>query len=277
MISVIMPAYQEAQNLDSAVAETTAALQSQGLEYEIIVVDDGSTDATYERALSLAKGHKELRVFGYDRNMGKGYALKYGFQFARGDVVVFLDADRDLPPYQLTAYLDYMLQNEKDIVIGSKRHPLSRVHVPLTRKVLSMAYGMLLKILFNLNVSDTQVGLKVFRKEVLQQILPKVLVKKYAFDIEILANARKLGYSIAELPVELHSSLGSKVNFKAVWFMFVDTLAVFYRMKILRYYDKVSDLNPRINQVSVGQRDSLRGLNSDGTKSVGNHSLSKDK
>lgn len=238
MISVIMPAYNEAQNLSRTIEETTNMLERCGLEHEVIVVDDGSEDGTYEKALSIAKEHKNVRVFGYKENMGKGHALKHGYQFARGDLVLFLDADSDLPPSQTPKFLDYMGKNGADVVIGSKRHPLSKVDFPLSRRILSKGYSLLIKLMFNLNVADTQVGIKLFHREVLEQVFPKVLVKRYAFDLELLVNAARLGYRIAEAPVELNFHNSSGIDFKGIRRIFLDTLAVFYRMRILHYYDK---------------------------------------
>ena len=237
MISVIMPAHNEARNITYTINETIATLDGYGLEFEIIVVDDGSTDATYEKASSLVSKYRVLRVVRYEKNMGKGHALKYGFNFARGDLILFLDADSDLPSSQMHTFFDSMVANKADIVIGSRRHPMAEVHFPLTRRILSIGYSLLIKILFNLCVSDTQVGIKLFRREVLQQVFPKILVKKYAFDVENLANAIKLGYKIVEVPVVLNYNYSSNINLKAIWYMFVDTIAVFYRMKILHYYD----------------------------------------
>lgn len=238
MISVIMPAYNEAQNLSSIIKETVITLEKCDLEYEVIVVDDGSKDGTYEKALSIAEEQKNVKVFGYKENMGKGHALKQGFQLVHGDLVLFLDADRDLPPSQIPKFLDYMRESGADIIVGSKAHPLSKVDFPFSRRILSKGYNLLVKILFNLNIKDTQVGIKLFQRQVLEQVFPKVLVKRYAFDIELLANAARLGYSIAEAPVELNYHHSSGVNLRAICYIFLDTVAIFYRMKILHYYDR---------------------------------------
>ena len=238
MISVIMPAYNKVQNISSAIEDTVNALEKYGLEYEVIVVDDGSNDGTYDEVASVAKEHVSVKVFGYKENKGKGFALRYGFQFAQGDLVLFLDADSDLPPSQIPLFLDRMVENNIDIVIGSKRHPLSEVKYPLLRRFLSRGYSLLITLMFNLNTTDTQVGIKLFRKDVLDQVLPKLLVKKFAFDVELLANAKRLGYSITEVPVVLDYNHVSRINLRDIWYIFLDTLAIFYRMKILHYYDR---------------------------------------
>ena len=239
MISIIIPAYNEARNIANTINEIVATLDDYGLEFEVIVVDDCSTDETYDKVKSLINRYQVLRVVRYEKNMGKGYALKYGFKLARGDIILFFDADSDLPSSQLHVFFDSLVVNKADIIIGSRRHPMSEVQFPLTRRILSIGYSLLIKILFNLSVSDTQVGIKLFRREVLQQVSPKVLAKRYAFDVENLAIAIKLGYRIVEVPVVLNYNYSSNINLKAIWYMFVDTIAIFYRMRILHYYDKI--------------------------------------
>ena len=238
MISVIIPAYNEARSICPTIRDTVNTLEQCVAEYEVIVVNDGSTDDTYEKMLSMAKEHVNVKVLSYEENVGKGHALKYGFQSACGDTVILLDADSDLPPTQITTFLDYMGKSNADIMVGSKRHPLSKVKYPPLRRFLSSGYNLLVKLMFNLSVKDTQVGIKLFRSEVLDKVLPKLLVKKYAFDVELLANAKRLGYSIIEVPVVLDYNHVSRINLRDIWYIFLDTLAIFYRMKILHYYDR---------------------------------------
>ncbi|HSW98078.1 MAG TPA: hypothetical protein VLF89_09705, partial [Candidatus Saccharimonadales bacterium] len=146
--------------------------------------------------------------------------------------------------------------------IGSKLHPGSKVNYPWQRKILSIGYRTVVKLLFGLSVRDTQVGLKLYKRKVLEDVLPRLLVKHHAFDIELLAVAYRLGYKrIIEGPVNIDfnnsSSITSKNFWKVVWLMMWDTVAVFYRMKILKYYDNGNnrkwrydpELNFRVNVV----------------------------
>jgi dolichol-phosphate mannosyltransferase len=133
-----------------------------------------------------------------------------------------------------------MQLDDADIVIGSKFHPNSKIQYPVLRRFVSLGYYYLVKILFGLPVHDTQTGLKLFKSEVLKKVLPRILVKEFAFDIEVLVNAHRLGYKIVEAPISLNHSWSSSVDFVAIWKIFQDTMAVFYRTYILRYYN-----NPR--------------------------------
>jgi glycosyltransferase involved in cell wall biosynthesis len=231
-----MPAYNEGENLREAVIETMKELK--GLDHEIIIINDGSKDNTLEVAKELSESFRNVRVVSYSRNRGKGYALKKGFEKSNGEIIVFFDADLDIPPSQIKRFLK-ALQNGYDVVIGSKYLPGARVMYSEKRRLFSIWYRTLVKILLKLDVSDTQVGLKVFRREVLERVFPKILVKKYAFDVELLTVINMYGYKIRELPVKIeHKHFNSSVNYKAILRMFIDTMAVFYRKNILHYYER---------------------------------------
>ncbi len=235
-----MPAYNEAGRIISSIEETVRAFNSFGYPGELIVMDDGSSDDTYEKAVALSQKYPQLIVRRNPVNMGKGRAIKKALHYISGDFTLFLDADMDLHPFQFKALFDIMHLDKADIVIGSKLHPNSIVNYPLQRRIISFVYYLLVRILFNLPCRDTQTGLKLFKTEVLRNVLPKVLVKKFAFDLEVLVNAHRLGYKIAEAPIILkpqrpYGRIGSKAIFTTGW----DTLAIFYRMYILKYYDRI--------------------------------------
>ncbi len=138
-ISVVMPAYNEASHIVSNVIETAKTLADFGYDFEIIVVDDGSPDKTYLYAARLLATHPErVRVVHYDENQGKGNALMCGTSYAVGEYIVFLDADMDLHPAQLPTFFGIMEAGGADVVIGSKRHPLSRVSLPRVTQALQL-------------------------------------------------------------------------------------------------------------------------------------------
>ena len=237
-VSVIVPAYNEEQHIADNVKEIIKVLDEVADDYEIIIVDDGSHDETYEKALEACSHLFHVHVVRSDSNLGKGNALKYGFQHVDGDLVAFLDADLDLPPIHILTLFNFLIENEADVAIGSKRHPASKLDYPSTRKLMSNIYYYLIKILFRLPIKDTQTGIKLFKYEVLENVFPKVLAKKYAFDLELLANAHRLGYQIVEAPVILNYQRGSRIRLHDIMVIMQDTFAIFYRMHILHYYDK---------------------------------------
>ena len=241
-VSVIMPAYNEAATIKESLEETVRTFDDFGCNYEVILLDDSSRDGTYDEALKVARKYPQIKVKRIPRryrSSGKGRALKKAFRYVTGDYIVFLDADLDLHPIQVRTLFDIMLLSGADVVIGSKLHPNSKVEYPLSRKVISFIYYLITKILFGLPIHDSQTGLKVFKKEVLKHVFPRIVVKKFALDLEILANVQRLGYKIAEAPVVLNQKRPmGRIGLKAMWQTGYDTLAIFYRMKILKYYDR---------------------------------------
>ena len=243
LISVIIPAFEQEKTIVEDIIRIEKVLKQLRYDFEMIVVIDGIIDKTFEKARKTAS--KNIKVFGYEKNHGKGYAVRYGMVRSKGDVVGFIDSGMELNPNGLSMLLEHFEWYNADIIIGSKRHPVSKINYPLERKLISMLSQIFIRILFGLNIRDTQAGMKFFKRKVIEDVLPRLLVKKFAFDIEILAVAYHLGYKrIFEAPIELNfnfkGSLVSQRLFNAVVNTFWDTLAVFYRLKILHYYDDAS-------------------------------------
>jgi glycosyltransferase involved in cell wall biosynthesis len=243
LLSLVVPAYKQEKTIIEDIENLDRVLSSFSYKYEIIVVVDGFLDKTYEVLLDLQSKIKNLKVLGYEENHGKGYAIRYGVLRAKGDVIGFIDAGMDIDPSEISMMLDAMDWNKADIVLGSKLHPASKVNYPFSRKILSWGYRNLTHFLFGFNVRDTQVGFKFFKRKVARDVFSKIIIKKFAFDIEVLAISYKLGYTkIIESPIKLNfsgvSSITSGNLWNVIFWMLWDTLAVFYRLKILRYYDK---------------------------------------
>jgi glycosyltransferase involved in cell wall biosynthesis len=222
-------------DIDTNLKEAKKALEKVTDSYEIILVNDGSTNNCLDSARKIKD--KKIKVVSYEKNRGKGYAIKYGFNFTTGDYIAFVDCGRDLNPKQLKDFLDIIKDKKADIVIGSKKHPESKVNYPLIRRFMSRTYQLLNKIFFNLNVQDTQVGLKLFKRSALEKIMPRIAIKSFAFDLELLVIAQKYGFKIIEAPITMRFQFKSTINVFNVSLMLWDTLAIFYRSKILRYYD----------------------------------------
>lgn len=235
-LSIILPSYNTV-NLAKNVFEVEKEAVKISPYYEIIVVNDGSTKEWKKELAKINKRqNSEIKILSYDVNKGKGYALKKGGMMAKGKKIIFLDSDLDIHPKQIKNYLEKLEKN--GIIIGSKRHPDSKIVYPPSRRFMSAIYQKLNSILFDLDVKDTQVGIKAFNSETLKKILPKLAIKRYVFDLELLVVANKEGYVIEEAPVEIEYKFGSTINLKSVLNMLWETAAIYYRLKILKHYDK---------------------------------------
>ncbi len=260
LLSLIIPVYKQEKTVGKNLRYILSELSFLPFDYEIIIVVDGFLDRSFEEAKKIKSPH--LAVEGYKTNHGKGYAVRYGMAKSKGDVVMFMDAGGDLNEEGLSMLLEHFRWYNADIIVGSKRHPASKIHYPFFRKILSFGYQILIKLLFGLQIRDSQVGLKLYRREVLEDVLPRLLVKQFAFDIEILAVAYHLGYKrIYEAPMEIDFTGISSITSGNFWSVISrtlwDTLAVFYRLRILHYYDNLNKrrwkYDPELNfRVNVG-------------------------
>ncbi len=237
-LSVLMPMYNEELWAAKNILETDEFFKKKGFSYEIIVMDDGSKDSTFDKASKAQKEH--IKVYQLPKNEGKGEALRSAFNHSSGDLVMFLDGDLDIHPKQFEELFKVMEDEKADVVIGSKRHPKSVLNYPAGRKVLSAGYFFIVKILFGLPLRDTQTGIKIFKAEVLKKTFHRMLLKRFAFDLELLILAHHNGYKISEAPVVVdykgkYGNITPKIVFKMLW----DTIAIFYRLHILHYYDRV--------------------------------------
>lgn len=238
-ISLIIPAYKQEKTIVKDLKRIESVLQQIRHPYEIIVIVDGMIDKTYSKVDKLRS--KRIKVFTYSKNFGKGFAIRFGMLKSKGDLVGFIDSGMDINPNGLSMLLEHFEWYKADIIVGSKMHPVSKVKYPIKRRIISWGYRLLVRILFGLSIRDTQVGLKIYKKEVIEKVLPRLLVKRYAFDIEILAVSHMLGFKrIYEAPIELdfkESSITSANFWRVVLHTLWDTIAVFYRLKILHYYE----------------------------------------
>ncbi len=242
-LSIVIPAFSQEKTIENDLKHIKSVMDQLRYDYQMIVVVDGMVDKTYQRAKRVRS--KKIKVYGYKENKGKGYAVRYGMSKASGYIVGFLDSGMDINPNGISMLLEHFEWYKADIIVGSKLHPVSKVKYPITRKILSWGYRSLARLLFGLKIRDTQVGMKFFKRKVIRDVLPRLLVKTYAFDIELLAVAYHLGYKrIYEAPIELDftgaSTIRSKGFWKTIFHMLWDTCAVFYRLRILRYYDQSS-------------------------------------
>jgi len=246
-LSVVIPVLNQAEVVEEIIRRVNDVLKHNVLTYEMIVVDDGSTDDTGIRLKACSEVSDHLKVVTYHQNRGKGYALKTGFNKAKGSVVVFIDGDLDVNVGQIVCYVKALEYG--DVVIASKWHPQSKVEMPLTRKILSYGFNTLVRLLTGIRLRDTQTGLKAVRRKSLQKVFSRLVVKRYAFDVELLAVASLLGLKVVELPVTLKIKRGL-FSPKDIWRMLVDLLGITYRLRVKRFYHD-STLKSYNNKPSV--------------------------
>ena len=245
LISVVIPSYKQEKTIIKDITSIVNALKTTGYKFEIIIVIDGLVDNTYKKLLTLKPN--TVKIIINEKNQGKGNAVRSGIMRAKGDIIGFIDAGMDIHPTGFKMLLNHMEWYNADVIVGSKLHPVSKVNYPFYRTILSWGYRLLTKTLFGFKIRDTQVGLKFFKRKVVRDVFPRLLVKRYAFDIEMLAVSYQLGYKrIYEAPIEINFKQGNinSINlWQVIYSMLWDTAAVFYRLKILKYYDRKKRLN----------------------------------
>ena len=259
ILSIIVPAYKKERTIVRDLRRILSVTSKIRYPSEVICIVDGKVDATYTKAFALSLREPHLRVYSYQTNKGKGYAVRFGMAHSLGKIIAFLDAGMEINPNSLSMILEHFEWYQADIIVGSKRHPASKVNWTPERKLFSFGYQFITRILFGLKVKDTQAGLKAYRREVLEKVLPRLIVKRYAFDVEILAVANHLGFRrMYEAPIELTfgtDSSTSAASIRHIFNMFVDTAAIFYRLHFLHYYEDTNrrqwkfdpELNFRVN------------------------------
>jgi dolichyl-phosphate beta-glucosyltransferase len=228
-LSVIIPAYNEEIRLSATLRKIDAYLQKQNYLYELLAIDDGSTDKTRKVAKNLTSRIKNLKVIECQENKGKGYAVRLGMLRARGEYCLFVDADNSTSIEQIEKFWPE-LEGGADIVIASRDLKGSILNPPQSwwrRMVLGEVYKRARKVLLNLgNIEDTQCGFKCFKKEAAKKVFSCCQINGFAFDVEVLLLARKMGFSIKEVPVYWRNSSSSKVTAKSIIRIALDLLKI---------------------------------------------------
>ncbi len=228
-LSVVIPAYNEVGRLGPTLDRLEAYLGSRGLEHEVLVVDDGSTDGTAD----LVRAHpaRSLRLIRQPRNRGKGAALRHGVQESRGRRVLLSDADLSTPIEELET-LEARLDAGADLVIGSRAMEDSRVevHQAVYRELMGKAFNRIIRLLGVRGIRDTQCGFKLLDGEVARRLFAHLVTERFAYDVELIWLARRAGYRVEEVGVAWANSADSRVH--AVvdsWTMLKDVLLMRWR------------------------------------------------
>ena len=227
-LSVIVPAWNEAEALKQSIPSLHAYLSTLPYPFEILVADDGSTDTTATVISQLSQKYPAVSYAGYQVNRGKGGALTHAFGKARGKYQAFIDADLSIDKTLLAREL-HALQAGADIAIASKHAVGARVSYPFVRTVASYGFTALTRALFGLSLTDFQCGCKAFKREVIQDLLKEgVQTQGFLWDTEVLVKAHRKHYKIAEIPAIVHpDERRSKVRvFRDTWRMFRGLLSL---------------------------------------------------
>ena len=209
-LTVVLPCYNEAERLPGTLQALLAHLSDALGEVEVLVVDDGSTDATVSVAVAVAAADRRVRVLSYRPNRGKGFAVRTGMLAARGELVVFTDADGSYRPSDLDRIVAAL--DQAPVAIGTRAGDASG---PVARRVASRVFNLAIRGTVGLPFGDTQSGLKGFRRPAAQQIFSQAQVDGFAFDVEVLWLARQLRLEVAEVRVQALERQGSKVQMVA--------------------------------------------------------------
>ncbi len=229
MISVIIPAYNEEKRIEKTIKAIKNELHNQNKEFEIVVVDDGSRDAT--KTIVSALLDEQVKLFSYEKNKGKGGAVKYGVEHALGDFIVFTDADLPYPPEKIVTACN--LLNEADIILGKRVQSEEGGKYPWYRTVMSKGFGLFVRLVLGFFERDTQCGFKAFKKEAAKTVFEKVRLLGWGFDVEIIFLAQKMNLKVSRLCVELnHEEKGSKIN------IVKDTLKMMKEVFLIKSNDK---------------------------------------
>ncbi len=234
-LSVIVPAYNEAHRLPKTLEKIYDYLKKQTYPWEIVVVDDGSTDETVSKTELLAKKIPNLRVIANKVNHGKGAVVKQAMLGARGDWRIFTDADNSTPLDQIEKL--WKFKNEFEVIIGSRHLEKGSIKTPPPwyREVISFLSNLLIQIMAVPGIKDTQCGFKLFSKNATEKIFPLQTIDRWSFDVEILAIARKLKIPIKEVAVDWYNSPESKVRaIRALARSLVELVKIWWRMKKIK-------------------------------------------
>ena len=234
----IVPAYRSEKILNSSIRRFTNQLNQLHSDYvddwEVIVVIDGKTKGASFKPVKS----KKVKVLSYLQNQGKGFALRYGIEHSDGSYILFVDVDGDIPIRQIANFFPYLSTN--DIVIGSKRHPFSKINYPLIRRILSKGFQLSYKLILGVNLKDTQSGLKIIKREVFDVVNVSLKMNRFSFDVELCFLAQKHGFHVVEAPIniEFQSNIKSTVKLLTPIRMLLDIFYIRYLYSIKGYYQK---------------------------------------
>ena len=237
-LSIIIPVYNEEHNILTTFQKVDQYFQKFGQPYEILFVDDGSTDRSRPLLHDLSSDYEHVRLIENPINLGKGFSIRQGMLEGRGDYLIFTDADLATPIEEFDKFIPY-LGSDYEVLIGSRRLPDSQISVHQSwyrRWMGEVFYQLVYLILFN-DVRDTNCGFKCFRRDVAKEVFQRQKVRRWAFDAETLFLVHRMRYNIKEIPVRWAEPGKSKVVLlKASVVSFFDLFKIRWNDFLGRYF-----------------------------------------
>jgi dolichyl-phosphate beta-glucosyltransferase len=236
-LSIIIPAYNEEKIIEKTLKKVLAFLSNKNYKWEVVVVDDGSIDATSK----IVHKYKEKKVSVYQlrRNQGKGAALREGVKKAKGEYVVYSDADLSVSIENVDKFIE-ILKKGNDVVIASRRIRGSeiKVHQPFIRETMGRVFTLITRVILALNITDFTCGFKGFRKKAAKEVFLKGVINRWAYDSEVLYLAKKFGYKIVQVPISWENREDTKVDLAFVVFESLKDLISIRLNDIFGVYDR---------------------------------------
>ncbi|MBS1814712.1 MAG: glycosyltransferase family 2 protein [Acidobacteria bacterium] len=237
--SIVIPAYNEASRIDAALEGVLTCVRERKWDAEVLVVDDGSTDATAAIVQEWMKSYPELNLIRNAGNRGKGYAVRNGLLQSNGQIVMFTDADLSAPIEEAERLFE-VIRAGADVVLGSRWLEKSRqtIHQPLYRRFFGRCFNAVTRLVMGLPYADTQCGFKAFRRPAAQVIFRLQRIERWGFDPEVLFIARKLGYKIVEVPVSWGHDERSKMSYLRDGARMLEDVAIIRANSLAGRYDE---------------------------------------
>ena len=218
-ISIIVPVYNEEKRLEKGISRILNFCQQQNWNFEVIIVEDGSTDRTVEIVKQFCLRDKRIKLISLSYRCGKGGSILHAIKHCSRDNIGYLDIDLSTDPSEFKRLIPYI--KEFDVVVGSrlKRGGLKPIQRPFMRSMLSKLYSSYFSTLFNVGILDSQCGFKIFKRKSILPIVSTIQTNGFAFDSEFIVNSSLFGLRIKEVPIEWHHEMGSKLNVHRAIFM----------------------------------------------------------
>jgi len=234
-ISVVIPVYNQGNKVGECIDRVRQVIAPMTENFELIVVNDGSTDNSFGIAEEAANNDQHIKIISYTPNRGKGFAVKSGVLKSKGDIVMFLDGDLDISPESIRQYVRKL--NSCDLVVASKWHPQSNIRIPASRAFLSKGFHFLVRMVTGIDQRDTQTGLKVGDGGLMRDIFGSISINRYAFDVELFAIASLMHARIEEMPVTM--TIDRRFNLKEILRMLFNVAQISINYKLFHKYQQV--------------------------------------